>query len=406
MIFPLSALDLFGHGASLVLGTLIGVAFGFTLERSGFGQAPILAGQFYGSDTRVLKVMFSAIVTALLGMTVLSGFGLLDLSAVTVPETFLGPQIVGGLLLGVGFIVSGYCPGTSWVSAASGNLDGLATIGGVMAGSLVFGWLYPDLEGFYTSGALGALRFPALTHVPQPVLAAGVTAMAMGAFLFGEWAERTFGKRRGEEPPASSPPVRNRVFVGFGVAAALGLVTLALPPRRAAASADKPAQRWSTLALAQALVERPGSLQLVDLRPAAECAAKRLPGARCLPTDLPADRAFAALPKTRTLVLYAAGDLPAAPEAARSFGGELALLEGGYGAFERDILSPAAPPADAPTGVQESHRLRAALGAYFTGAKVPGVPVAAPTMAPAAPAAPTPAASPAHAEPVRKGGGC
>ena len=116
MILPLS--QFFGHEASLALGTVIGVGFGFTLERAGFGQAPVLAAQFYASDTRVLKVMFSAIVTALGGMTLLSGVGLLDLSQVTVPETFLWPQIVGGLLLGVGFIVSGYCPGTSWVSAA------------------------------------------------------------------------------------------------------------------------------------------------------------------------------------------------------------------------------------------------------------------------------------------------
>ena len=112
MIFPLYAQDFFGYFTGLLFGTLIGFCFGFVLERSGFGQAPVLAAQFYLTDTRVLKVMFTGIVTALLGMTLLSGLGVLDFSKVTVPETFLWPQLVGGLLLGIGFIVSGYCPGT------------------------------------------------------------------------------------------------------------------------------------------------------------------------------------------------------------------------------------------------------------------------------------------------------
>ena len=142
-IFPLYAQDFFGYFTGLLFGTLIGFCFGFVLERSGFGRAPVLAAQFYLTDTRVLKVMFTGIVTALLGMTLLSGIGVLDFSKVTVPETFLWPQLFGGLLLGIGFIVSGYCPGTGIVSMASGNLDGAVSILGVMAGSLLFGFGWP-----------------------------------------------------------------------------------------------------------------------------------------------------------------------------------------------------------------------------------------------------------------------
>jgi rhodanese-related sulfurtransferase len=403
MILPLATNEIIGYQANLVAGTLIGVGFGFTLERAGFGQAPVLAAQFYGSDTRVLKVMFSAIVTALVGMTVLSGVGLLDLSKVAVPETFLWPQIVGGLLLGVGFIVSGYCPGTSWVSAASGNLDGLATIGGVIAGSLGFGMAFPLFAGLYGSGAMGVVRLPDLLGVPQAVLAAAVAAMAVGAFLFGEWAERHFAARRGEEPPPSSPRTRNRVFAGFGVVAAVGLVTMAFPapevhvPEKAVAS-------WDALALAKALIERPGAVQVVDLRPAAECEVKRIPGSRCLPAT-GADAVLSSLPPTRTLVLYGSGDVATLPAGVQSFGGEVATLKGGYAAFEREVLEPGPAPSGGTPAALADHRLRSALGAYFTGAKVESyVPSPArPVPAPAAEPVPSPAPG---ATPRKKGGGC
>jgi rhodanese-related sulfurtransferase len=396
MMFPL-AVD-FGHQANLVLGTVIGVAFGFALERGGFGQAPILAAQFYGSDMRVLKVMFSAIVTALLGMTVLSGVGLLDMSQVTVPETFLGPQIFGGLLLGVGFIVSGYCPGTSWVSMASGNWDGLVTILGVIAGSLVFGLAYPLVGDFYTSGAMGVVRLPDFLGVPQALVAAAVVAMAVGAFLFGEWVERALGRSRGEAPPTSEPATRNRVFAGFGVVALVGIATLALPAAPVPVVPERTVASMDAVALAKALIERPGAVQIVDLRPTAECAVKRIPGAICRPAD-DAEGAFLAdLPRTRMLVLYGAGDV-APPEGVRRFKGDVAVLAGGFPAFESGILAVAAAPADATPAVLADWRLRSALGAYFSGTKVQAPPPASvPAVRPASPVR--------DDAPVKKGGGC
>ena len=98
----------------------IGFAFGWFLERGGLGNARKLAGQFYLTDLTVFKVMFSAIVTAALGVFWSERIGLLDLSQVAVPPTFIMPQLIGGLVFGVGFITGGLCPGTSCVAAASG----------------------------------------------------------------------------------------------------------------------------------------------------------------------------------------------------------------------------------------------------------------------------------------------
>ena len=255
MTFPLYAHGFFGTYTGLLVGTLVGVAFGFVLERAGFGRARNLAAQFYLTDTRVLKVMFSAIVTALVGMAFLSGIGVLDLALITVPETFLWPQLVGGLILGAGFIVSGYCPGTGAVAIASGNVDGVAAIGGIMLGSLAFGFGYAPLEGFYKSGAMGVVRIDQLLGVPISVVAAAVVAMAVGAFLGAEKLEAIFAPRAGALVPASPARVKARVFSGFAAVAALALVALALPTRGAATPARSP-QTIGPLELARELVAR------------------------------------------------------------------------------------------------------------------------------------------------------
>ncbi len=125
---PFFKFGLFNFDVSLIIAFVIGIAFGFALERGGFGNARILAAQFYFSNMRVLKVMFTAIVTAMLGIYYLSVIGFMDLSLVYVSETYIVPQVVGGLILGVGFVIGGYCPGTSVVSFSTGRLDGLVYI--------------------------------------------------------------------------------------------------------------------------------------------------------------------------------------------------------------------------------------------------------------------------------------
>ena len=102
MMAPFYELGRFGEGTSLVIAVLLGIAFGWFLERGGMGSATKLAGQFYFTDLSVLKLMFSAILTAMLGLFWLSWAGLLDLSRVYVPETFIAPQLLGGLVFGAG----------------------------------------------------------------------------------------------------------------------------------------------------------------------------------------------------------------------------------------------------------------------------------------------------------------
>src|SRR5829696_942030 len=152
---PLFELGRFVEGTSLVSAVLVGTAFGGFLEGGGMCDARKLTGQFHFTDLSVLKLMFSGILTAMLGLFWLSWAGLLDLSRVYVPETFVAPQLVGGLVFGVGFAAGGLCPGTSCVAAATGRRDGFALIAGMLTGVFVFGEAFPVIGTFADSTARG-----------------------------------------------------------------------------------------------------------------------------------------------------------------------------------------------------------------------------------------------------------
>jgi rhodanese-related sulfurtransferase len=390
-LLPLYPHDAFGFPTGLLLGTLIGFAFGFVLERAGFGNAKNLAAQFYLTDTRVLKVMFSAIATASAGIGLLSGLGVLDLSLLTVPETFVGPHVVGGLLLGAGFIVSAYCPGTGIVAMASGKWDGFWSIVGVMIGSLAFGFAWGPLEGFYRSGAMGSVTIAEVLGVPFPFVAAAVVAMAIGCFVGAEKLETIFAPKAGKVAPPSNARVRNVQFVALGSIAALGLVTVALPARQTAAPA-KALARIGAVELAQKIVADPHSLWIVDLRDPKSAVAGRIPGTATLPAGTTPAKFAASLPATRTLVAYAQGDLSSLPAGFSSFPGEVLVLAGGYDAWRSAVLSAPQLPADATSTLVARFRMKSALNGYFTGAAA----APPPKLVVRAVAAPAP----------RKGGGC
>ncbi len=192
----------------LVVSVVLGFFFGFLLERAGFSSARKLTAQFYLKDFAVLKVMFTAIVVAMLGLAYLGVAGWLEMSQIYVPPTFLWPQIVGGLLLGSGFIVGGYCPGTSLVAAAIGKLDALFFIVGIFLGIFVFGAELPHFSDFNVSGSMGALTVPLWLDLNVGLVVLAIIVIALGAFWAGERCEtswdsfgRTYGKLVKKEMP-------------------------------------------------------------------------------------------------------------------------------------------------------------------------------------------------------------
>jgi len=192
---PLYKLGWFDFAYSLQVAGLIGFLSGFVFERAGFGNVRKLTAIFYLRDFSVLKVMFTSIVVCMLGLLYFSVFGWIDLGRVYLLPTYIWPQIVGGLVLGIGFVMGGYCPTTSIVATVSGKLDGLIFIIGMMLGSVIFAELFPFLEGFYSAGNMGAIRVSDVLKLNSGIVALLICLMAVGAYWFVERVEDKFGDK-------------------------------------------------------------------------------------------------------------------------------------------------------------------------------------------------------------------
>lgn len=108
--------------------------------------------------------------------------------------TFFWPQLVGGAIFGIGYVFSGYCPGTAVAGFASGRLDALLTVIGIGAGSLVFAILYPYIEEFYVSSQMNGATLPKVIGINHWFVMALVYIMAAGMFYLMERYERKHKK--------------------------------------------------------------------------------------------------------------------------------------------------------------------------------------------------------------------
>lgn len=196
---PFFKFGAFGDETSLLVAFLIGIGFGWFLERAGFGSARKLTAQFYLKDLAVFRVMFTAVVTAMLGLFYLGWLGVVDLSLVYISTTYLAPQALGGLLVGIGFVVGGYCPGTSMVGVATGKIDAVVNVLGIAFGVLVIGELWPSVVGFANSTNLGRLTLPEVFGLPHGLVVFLVALMALGGFWGAAALEKRFGGDAGKE---------------------------------------------------------------------------------------------------------------------------------------------------------------------------------------------------------------
>jgi uncharacterized membrane protein YedE/YeeE len=381
-VFPLQS-AVANPNLAMALAVLAGFGFGFMLERAGFGDARKLLRQFFGTEMVMLKVMFSAVATAVVLTAAFDGVGLIDLRAVgdlvTTP-TFLWPMIAGGLLIGVGIVFSGYCPGTSFVGMASGKLDAVVTYAGVVAGQILAAELehLPAFKRFFESGAKGHLYLYDLLGIPAAVLALAVALVAIGSFLFGEWVERRLG---GEAAPASPGRPKRVVFGALAGVATLAVVALALPSG-AGAAARSPG-KIAVEELARRVFEQPWTLRVLDVRGAEPCSAARIPGAECVEAAEVAKLGLDAEPANRDVVFVGAGELAAPPAGGMAFPGKVLLLTGGFEAWNGWALTPPTPPEPgAPLAAQQAYRVRAGVQAALTGVKPAAAPAAAGGAAP------------------------
>jgi hypothetical protein len=175
-------------GLQLALGFVIGIVFGFLLQKAGATKYDVIIGQLLLTDFTVVKIMLSAMVTGMIGVYFFRGLGMAQLHS---KPGSLGSTVVGGLIFGVGFGLLGYCPGTMAGAVGQGSLDALfGGIAGMLIGAGLFSGMYPKLErGILNKGYFGELTLPQLLKVHHwwviiPV-AIGITALLLAIEKFG-----------------------------------------------------------------------------------------------------------------------------------------------------------------------------------------------------------------------------
>ncbi|AOY87857.1 transporter [Marinobacter salinus] len=182
------------YDSGIASGLLAGFLFGFVLENAGFGSPRKLTGQFRLEDWSVFKVMFTAVIVAAALLWLSKLLGLMPQGSYYVPTPFYAAMAVGGLLIGAGFAIGGYCPGTSVAGLAGGRVDALVFMFGMIVGTVLFSAWFGPLESLYLA-AQGpkAQTLMDLTRIPEWLILIVLAAIAWGGFKLGSNLEKKFG---------------------------------------------------------------------------------------------------------------------------------------------------------------------------------------------------------------------
>ncbi len=365
--------------AAFLASLLIGLAFGIALERAGFGSSRRLAGIFYFRDMAVLKVMFTAVIVAMLGVSYAKVLGWVTPDNVYFLHTLYAAQILGGLLFGAGFVMSGWCPGTAAVGLASGKIDALVFLFGAMGGSILYSELYPAVAPL-TANDRGVLFGFESLGVSEAGFAFVFTLIAVGCFWGAEAIEK---KRSGVDGYWNSRFLK--VFSAVLVIGAFGLFARQASPASTPAAAaqeqallsgmQEGADHIEATELADRLLGGDASILLADIRTPGEYANFHIRTAvNIQPADLP--DALAPHKNQGVVVLYSNGmthPAQARDSLARLGFGNVYQLTDGLEGFLDHCLKPVSLRAE-PVPPVHAAKIRA-WRAFF---------LSAPVVAPAA----------------------
>lgn len=353
--------EIIGNDLNFIVALFIGVAFGAILEQAGFSTSKKLVGLFYGYDFTVLRVFFTAGIVAMIGVMALEHFGLLDINLVYVNPAFIWSAVIGGVIMGLGFVIGGFCPGTSVCAAAIGKIDAMIFIAGAFIGVFIFAEGYPLFEGLYKAGNLGTPRMFETLGMPQHLFAFSLTVVALIAFVAVSIIEnRVNGSLR--------PAIRlTPYYVSLGLIGIIIAGSAFLFPERktsllAATENQDYVQQYvlDTMAIdefAFRIVHEDPSLQILDFRPAEAFAAMHLPRS----TSFTVDNLFEKEPNQVLNVRHKTNVIVAEDEWTERKIGVMAselgfrgfkVLRGGMAGFRSTILD-FVPPAGAQTKDEE-----------------------------------------------------
>ncbi|WP_372947454.1 YeeE/YedE thiosulfate transporter family protein [Mariniphaga sp.] len=353
---------------SLVIAFFLGIAFGFILEQAGFSSTKKLVGLFYGYDFTVLRVFFTAGITAMAGVLLMGHYGILDLSVIYVNPTFLKSALLGGVIMGAGFIIGGFCPGTSVCALAIGKLDALAFVFGAILGVWGFIESFPLVENLYNANNMGMLRISDYLGMSNITFGFLLAFIAVGAFVATWFIENKVNNRESKIEPAK----RNRyalaaasVFVVLAVVAFLPGKQDIINMRIAEAKRQQicvfkeiPADK-----LADEIVNHYYALNIIDVRSPEEFEKFHLPMAINIPFENMMERQYEPLFRQRikTNVFYADGDTlvrMACLKAKYIGNSENLIMRESAGEFQKMFYLAKAPPPEAPKNELQAYVFR------------------------------------------------
>lgn len=353
---------------SLVIAFFLGIAFGFVLEQAGFSSTKKLVGLFYGYDFTVLRVFFTAGITAMAGVLLMGHYGLLDLDVIYVNPLFLKSALLGGVIMGVGFIIGGFCPGTSVCALAIGKLDALAFVFGAILGVWAFIESFPLVENLYNAGNMGMVRISDFLGMSNVAFGFLLSLIAVGAFVATWFIENKVNGRDSKIEPVK----RNQ----YALAAAALFVVLAvvafLPGEKDIINMRiAEAKRQQTCVfkeipadkLADEIVNHYYSLNIIDVRSPEEFEKFHLPMAINIPFENMMERQYEPLfrQKIKTNVFYADGDTlvrMACLKAKYIGNSDNLIMRESAREFQEMFYLAEAPPPDAPKNELRAYTFR------------------------------------------------
>jgi uncharacterized protein len=171
----------------LAWGLVMGIVFGFLLQKGGVTKYDVILGQLLLTDFTVVKIILTAILTGMIGIYGMKSLGWVELS---VKSGSWGMNGIGGLIFGVGFALLGYCPGTIAGAIGNGSLDALVGgLAGIWIGSGLFAALYPKLRsGILKKGDFGDLTLPKLFKVNDWVVVIPAAVLIVVMLIWIEMA--------------------------------------------------------------------------------------------------------------------------------------------------------------------------------------------------------------------------
>lgn len=358
--------DVIGNELNFIVAFLIGIGFGFILEQAGFSTSKKLVGLFYGYDFTVLRVFFTAGVTAMIGVLIMDHYHIINMGLVYINPLFVWSAIVGGLIMGMGFVIGGFCPGTSICAASIGKIDALYFILGSAIGIFVFIEGYPLFEGLYLASNLGSPQIFDTLGMSQGLFAFAMVVVALAAFYFVTKIETRVnnGTKMELTPSKVLIPVAALSLV-------LGLTAMFMPPhtehiKEVVEEAKVDADEFNKMPideLAARLMNGDRTMQLIDVRPVEEFKKFALPNAINADYKKFLNKEWQKVFNTKGKVnLIYGNDEESAIEAAfaaKDIGyNHIMILEGGLDNFVKNIIEFKMPEEVKDKSMTDTYRFR------------------------------------------------